>query len=89
MKFSSLLENLKQGLFVAGHVAGKNINLPILNNILIKTQKSNIKLVATNLEIGVVHNVRGKIEKEGSFTVNSKIITDYINLLPNKKTIVW
>jgi DNA polymerase-3 subunit beta len=29
--------------------------------------------------------MRGKVEKEGSFTVDSKIFSDYINLLPNKK----
>lgn len=85
MKFSSLQENLKQGLFVVGHAAGKNINLPILNNIKIEAKEGNIKLTATNLEIGITHNVRGKIEKEDSFTINSKIITDYVSLLPNKK----
>ncbi|PIR13539.1 DNA polymerase III subunit beta [Candidatus Falkowbacteria bacterium CG11_big_fil_rev_8_21_14_0_20_39_10] len=85
MKFSTLQENLKHGLFVVGHIAGKNINLPILNNIMIEARKEKIKLVATNLEIGVVHNLRGKTEEEGAFTVDSKIITDYINLVPNKK----
>lgn len=70
---------------MVSRVAGKNINLPILNNILIKTEKGNIKLVATNLEIGIICAIRGKIESEGSFTVDSKIISDYINLLPNKK----
>jgi DNA polymerase-3 subunit beta len=85
MKLSSLQENLKQGLYIVSHVAGKNINLPILNNILVEVRESSIKLITTNLEIGIVHTVRGKVEEEGSFTVDSKIFTDYINLLPNKK----
>lgn len=85
MKFISLQENLKQGLFTVGHIAGKNINLPILNNVLLKAEKGNIKLIATNLEMGVVDTIRGKIENEGSFTVDSKIISDCVNLLPNKK----
>jgi|SRR6056297_160000 len=85
MKFVSLKENLKQGLFVVSHVAGKNVNLPILNNVLIKTEDKNIKLITTDLEIGVVNTVRGKVEQEGSFTVNSRMISDYVNLLPNKK----
>ncbi len=85
MKFSSLLENLKQGLFVVGHIASKNVNLPILNNVLIRARKNGLELVATNLEIGIVHNIRGKVEKEGLFTVNSRMIADYVNLLPNKK----
>lgn len=85
MKIFSLQENLKQGLALVGHVAGKNINLPILNNVLIKAEAGKIRLVATNLEIGIVSAVRGKIELEGSFTANAKIISDCVGLLPNKK----
>ena len=86
MKFSSLQENLKQSLFIVGHIAGKNINLPILSNVMIRAKQGNIELITTNLEVGVVHSIRGKIEAEGEFTVDSKIITDYVGLLPNKKT---
>jgi len=85
MKIFSLQENLKQGLALTGHVAGKNINLPILNNILIKAEAGNIRLIATNLEIGIISTIRGKIETEGSFTVNAKIISDCVGLLANKK----
>jgi DNA polymerase III subunit beta len=85
MKLSTLQENIKQGVYSVGHVAGKNINLPILNNILIEAKDGNIKLAATNLEIAVVNRVRGKIETEGVITVDAKVITDYISILPNKK----
>jgi len=85
MKLSSLQENLKQGLLSVGHVASKNVNLPILNNVLIEARGGNIKMTATNLEMGIVSVVRGRVEEEGSFTVDSKIISDLISLLPNKK----
>jgi DNA polymerase-3 subunit beta len=85
MNLSILKENLKQGLFVVSHLAGKNANLPILNNILVEVKKEGVKLVTTNLEIGITHFIRGKVEDEGVFTVDAKIFTDYINLLPNKK----
>lgn len=85
MKLSGLQENIKQGLNIVSHIASKNINLPILNNIKIETKEGEVKFTTTNLEIGITHKIRGKVEKEGSFTVNAKIITDYINLLPNKK----
>lgn len=85
MKISSLQENLKNGLQITGHLSGKNINLPILNNVMIEARDGEIKLIATDLEIGIVCQIRGKIEEEGSFTVDSKIISDYISLLPNKK----
>lgn len=85
MTLSILKENLKQGLFMVSHLAGKNINLPILNSILVEVKKEGVRLVTTNLEIGITNYLRGKVEKEGSFTVDSKIFSDYINLLPNKK----
>lgn len=85
MKFSILKENLNSALFIVSHITGKNINLPILNNVMIEAREGNIKLISTNLEIGIIHRIRGKIEKEGSFTVDSRVITDYVGLLPNKR----
>jgi DNA polymerase-3 subunit beta len=85
MKFSTLKENLKDGLNLVGHIAGKNQNLPILNNVMMDIKEGEIKLISTNLEIGMVHTIRGKVEKEGEFTVGAKMISDYINLLPNKQ----
>jgi DNA polymerase-3 subunit beta len=85
MKIISLQENLKKGISVVNHITSKNINLPILNNILIKANEGNIDLIATNLEIGIIHSVRGKIEKPGEITVDAKIINEYINFLPQEK----
>lgn len=88
MKFISLQENLKKGLSVVSHVTSKNINLPILNNVLIRTSKNNIELVSTNLEIGIIQQIRGKVERDGEFTVDAKIFNDYVSLLTNDKIII-
>jgi DNA polymerase-3 subunit beta len=85
MKIISLQENLKKGISTVSHITSKNINLPILNNILIKADEGNIDLIATNLEIGIIHSVRGKIEKPGEITIDAKIINEYINFLPQEK----
>ncbi len=85
MKLSCLQENLNQGLFVVSHVASKSSNLPILNNVLLKAEEGVLKLLATNLEMGVTCLVRGKIETEGEFTVQSKLFSDYVALLPNER----
>lgn len=85
MKFITLKENLKQGLVIVAHLTTKNINLPILNNILIKAKKEGIELTSTNLEISINHFLRGKVEEEGEFTVDARLINDYIALLPEDK----
>ncbi len=89
MKFISLQESLKKALSIVGNISVKNINLPILNNILIKTHKNNeVEFISTNLEIAINYKSRAKVEKEGEFTIDSKIIHDYINLLPGEKVLL-
>ena len=85
MKFSGLQENLKEGLNMVSHIAGKSVNLPILNNVLIEVCDNSINLISTDLEIGITNKIRGKIETEGKYTIDAKIINDFISLLPNNK----
>jgi len=85
MKISCTQENLNQGLFVVSHLAAKSASLPILNNILFQVDKNTIKLSATNLEIGVSCVVRGKVEEPGDFTVQSRLLADYMSLLPKER----
>lgn len=89
MQFISLQENLKKGLNIVSHTTSKNINLPILNNILIKAYSGEIEFIGTNLEIGVNCKIRGKVDKEGEFTVNSRLLTDYINLLNSGEKVLF
>ena len=84
MKFTCTQENLNRGLQIVQHATTKNVNLPILNNVLIELKENNIQLSATNLEIGITCLIRGKIDAEGAYTINAKLISDYINLLPKE-----
>jgi len=84
MKLICTQENLNFGLGLVSHLATRSTNLPILNNVLLKAEKGELKLITTNLEMGIKLSVRGKIEKEGAFTVNAKLLSDYINLLPKE-----
>lgn len=85
MHFACTQENLAQGLTMVGHVAGKNVNLPVLGNVLLKTEAGSLKLSTTNLEMAVNCNVRGKVEAEGEYSVPAKLFLDYVSLLPSGK----
>lgn len=85
MKFSCTQENLKRGLLATGYIAGKNVNLPILNNVLMKIDGSTIQFISTNLEVAVRCVIRGKVDEAGEFTVPSKLFLDYVNLLPDDR----
>lgn len=85
MKFSCLQENLIKGLLVIGYGIGKEVNLPILSNILLKTEEGMIVISSTNLEIGITCRIRGKIEKQGKNIIPGRIFIDFIQLLPKEK----
>ncbi|MBN1584859.1 DNA polymerase III subunit beta [Candidatus Uhrbacteria bacterium] len=86
MKFSCTQENLNQGLSVVSHIAGKNINLPILGNVLVQSGENRIlRFMTTNLEIAINCTVRGKVEEPGEFTIPSRLFSDYVSLLPKER----
>ncbi len=77
-------ENLWHGLSAVSHIAGKNTNLPILNNVLIKTEEGGVRLLSTNLEIGISCLIRGKVEEPGEFTLPARVLGEYVSLLPKE-----
>ncbi|KKQ27538.1 MAG: polymerase III subunit beta protein [Candidatus Magasanikbacteria bacterium GW2011_GWC2_37_14] len=85
MKYTCIKENLEKALDLVSGTAGKQVNLPILLNILIQAEESGVKLISTNLEMAVKVQVRAKVEKTGSFTVPAKTLTDFVHLLPEEQ----
>ncbi len=82
MKASCLQENLAKGLSIVGRAVAARSTLPVLGNILIATDGGQLKLAATNLEIGITHWIGAKVETEGAITVPARQLTDYVNSLP-------
>jgi len=84
MKATILKDKLKEGINIVERISAKSLNLPILNNILITTEKNFLNLAVTDLEIGIKWWALVKSEKEGKIAVPSRILSSFINLLPNK-----
>lgn len=87
MKLTCTLENFKRSIYNTERVIGKQITLPILENILLETEKGMLRIAATNLEIGVSLKIGAKIEKEGKITVPAKLISNFVNNLPSNGNI--
>ena len=85
MKLTCTRENLARALTLVSGAAGKNINLPILSNVLIKVDNQKAEIISTNLELAIIINLRSKIEETGSFTVPAKTLTDFVSLLSDEK----
>jgi DNA polymerase-3 subunit beta len=81
MKLTVLQENLKNAVSLTSHFISLKAQLPILGNILLKTDKSKLTLSATNLETSISTSIGAKIEEEGEITVNGKVFNDLISNL--------
>lgn len=84
MKATCLQENFIKGLNTVNRIVGKNITLPILNNILISAKTSRLTLTTTNLEIGVITKIGANVEKEGEITIPSRLLTEFVSLNTDK-----
>jgi DNA polymerase III subunit beta len=85
MNVSVMQENLARGLGVVGRAVSSRATLPVLANVLLKTENGGLKLTATNLEIGINCWVPGKVADEGEITVPAKLLADLVASLPNQR----
>jgi len=84
MKITILKEKLKEGINIVERISLKSVSLPILNNILITTEKNFVNFSVTDLEIGIKWWGLVKTEKEGKIAIPSRILSNLVNFLPNK-----
>ncbi len=82
MKLSVMQENLARGLSTVSRAVSSRSSLPVLANVLLRTEDAGLKLTATNLEIGITSWVPGKIDTEGALTVPARLLTDVVSGLP-------
>ena len=80
-------ENLARGLQVVSRAVSSRNTLPVLANVLLRTEDAGLKLTATNLEIGITSWVAGKIDGEGSLTVPARLFNDLVAGLPSGERI--
>lgn len=85
MKVEILKDNLKSGLNVAEKIVGRNISLPILDNVLISTEDSFLNLTSTDLETVIKLWILSKVVRKGEALVPAKILSSFISSLPEEK----
>ena len=85
MKLSALQENFSQGLSIVGRGVSSRTTLPVTQNVLLSTENGQLKLTATNLEIAISTWIGAQIEQEGSITVPARLLTEFINSLPQER----
>jgi DNA polymerase III subunit beta len=87
VKLSLMQENLARGLSLVSRAVSTRATLPVLGNVLLRTEDAGLKLTATNLEIGITAWVPGRIETEGALTVPARLIADVVAGLPSAERV--
>jgi DNA polymerase-3 subunit beta len=82
MKLQVTQENLAKAINTVARVANTRNTLPILSNILLKTENNRLSIAATNLDIAITQYVGSKIENTGSITVPARLMQEFISSLP-------
>ncbi|MEI8060934.1 MAG: DNA polymerase III subunit beta [Candidatus Berkelbacteria bacterium] len=78
MKISCTQANLNKGLSIVSRIVGTRTTLPVLSNIYLEAKDGQLKLSATDLEIGVTTSIGAKVDEEGALTVPARLISDFI-----------
>lgn len=86
MELTVTQENFARALNAVGRVASTRTQLPILSNILLRTDGNRLLVAATNLEIATTQYIGAKISKPGAITVPARLISEFVSSLP-KETI--
>lgn len=85
MKLTILTQEFRKGLNYTERLTGRNLTLPILNNILVEALPNFLKISSTDLETGIEWWGLCKTEEEGKITIPAKILTQVVNNIPDEK----
>lgn len=78
MKVVCSRETLLENLGLVEKASGKNVSLPVLTCVLLRAEKGNLLLRATNLELGIEAIVPAKVEQHGSVAVPAAVFYNTI-----------
>ncbi|MCG2689852.1 DNA polymerase III subunit beta, partial [Candidatus Parcubacteria bacterium] len=85
MKTEVLTENFKKALLSCEKIAKKSLSLPVLQNLLMKTEGTFLALTSTNLETSLVWRVLSKTTKQGEALLPANFLASLISLLKTNK----
>lgn len=78
MKITLNHAKLAKSLQYASRAVSAKPNIPVLSNVLLDVSNTDVKLSATNLDMGINMWIPGKVDEEGSTTVSAKYIADFV-----------
>jgi DNA polymerase III subunit beta len=84
MKVFCTQENLRAGLQITGRIISPSKAIPALNNVLLIAENGSLSVKAANLELGLLVDIRCRVEEDGQVVIPAKTLLELISTLPNK-----
>lgn len=84
MEFKAKRGDFLATLYWTQGIVERRNTMPILANVLIESSKGNVRLTATDLEVGVRGRFEGEVAQEGSITVNAKKLYEIVREAPEE-----
>jgi DNA polymerase III subunit beta len=88
MKVTVKQQQLAHCVSMVSRAVSPRSTLPVLSNILVKTDDGRLRLSATNLELGITCWIGARIESDGAITVPARTFTDLVSNLPGDQIVL-
>ncbi len=85
MNVSAHQENLSKALSIVSRAVSSRSTMPVLANILLEAKGNQLRLAATNREIGINCWIGAKVEDEGAITIPARLLGEFVNSLPPER----
>jgi len=82
MKITTDRANFLKPLGHVQSVVERRNTIPILSNVILRTDENNLSLAATDMDIDILENIECYVNSPGSLTVTAHILYDIVRKLP-------
>jgi DNA polymerase-3 subunit beta len=85
MKLTVSQKNLSAALSIVGRAVSGRTTMPVLSNILLDATGDQLRLSATNREIGINCWIAAEVHEDGATTIPARLLAEYVNSLPPER----
>jgi DNA polymerase-3 subunit beta len=85
MKLTVSQKNLSAALSIVGRAVSGRTTMPVLSNILLDATGAQLRLSATNREIGINCWIAAEVHEDGATTIPARLLAEYVNSLPPER----
>lgn len=80
---------LAKALGYTARATSQKPNIPVLANVALEVTRDDLRLSATNLDMGINMWIGGAVETEGRLTASGKFLSDFVSAVASDKVQLW